>query len=168
MTVLVARLRALAGKRTSRTHLTNTNSKEARVLSRFSAWMFFLVMSGCSSIGSTPPEEVVRARAEAQGQALVDQDFEKALSYTTPAYQNSPRAQLYQANHSGSSFWVEAEVAWVKCDEGDNPERCNVRLWVFGQFPRPGRYTGQRGVDVPISLDSVWIKIDRQWYQYLK
>ena len=138
------------------------------MLIRFLVWIFFLVISGCSSIGSAPPEEVVRARAEAQGQALIDQDFEKALSYTTPAYRDSARAELYQANHSGSSFWLKTEVAWVKCDEVENPERCNVRLWVFGQFPSPGRYTGQRGSDVPVSLDSVWIKIDQQWYQYLK
>lgn len=127
-----------------------------------------LVMTGCAVVQPQPPEEIVRARAEAQAQALVDQDFEKALSYTTPAYRNSPRSQYYQANHSGSSFWNATEVRWVRCDEVPDPERCSVRVWIYGQFPRPGRYTGQRGIDAPSSLDTVWIKIDRQWYQYLE
>lgn len=138
------------------------------MLGRFLIMTLLFTMIGCSSIESKSPEEIVRSRAEAQGQALVDQDFEAALSYTTPAYQNSPRSELYQANHSGSSFWLKTEVAWVRCDEGENPERCNVRLWVYGEFPRPGRYTGQRGQDVPVSLDSIWIKVDERWYQYLK
>lgn len=127
-----------------------------------------IVTAGCASIQPQPPEEVVRARAEAQGQALVDQDFEAALTYTTPAYQSSPRSDMYQSNFSGSSFWTKTEVARVQCDEGPDSERCDVRLWIFGEFPRPGSYTGQRGQDVPSSYDSVWIKVDGQWYQYLK
>ena len=138
------------------------------MLGRFLLVGLALVMVGCVSIQPQPPEEIVRARAEAQGQALVDQDFETALSFTTPAYQNSPRSELYQSNLSGSSFWIKTEVARVKCDQGPNSERCEVRLWIYGQFPRPGRYTGQRGDDVPSSYDSVWIKVDGDWYQYLK
>ena len=138
------------------------------MLGRFLLVGLALVMVGCVSIQPQPPEEIVRARAEAQGQALVDQDFETALSFTTPAYQNSPRSELYQSNFSGSSFWIKTEVARVKCDQGPNSERCEVRLWIYGQFPRPGRYTGQRGDDVQSSDDSVWIKVDGDWYQYLK
>ena len=138
------------------------------MLGRFLLVGLALVMAGCASIQPQPPEEVVRARAEAQGQALVDQDFETALSFTTPAYQSSPRSDMYQANFSGSSFWTKTEVARVECDEGPDPERCDVRLWIYGQFPRPGRFTGQRGQDVPSSYDSVWIKVDGDWYQYLK
>ena len=125
------------------------------------------ILASCAVFQPPAPEDWVTQRAEAQAQALIARDYDVARSYTTPAYQQSERSKYYAANFSGSSFWQRAEVAWVRCGGEPNPTRCEVRLWVYGQFPRAGAYASQRGDDVPASLDSVWIKIDNNWYQYL-
>ena len=127
-----------------------------------------LVATGCSTIDTRPQEEIVEERALAQAQALVNQDYEAALSYVTPSYQEGPRADFYAANHSGSAFWKRTEVRWVRCDNDPEVERCSVRIWVYGTIPSSGRVTSDRGDTVPASLDSVWIKIEGQWYQYLE
>lgn len=126
-----------------------------------------LLVAGCSLFEALPPEEAVRQRADAQAQALIAQDYEKALSYVSPAYQNGPRAKSYRARFDGASMWKRAEVAWVRCDEMPEPDRCEVRLWVYGAMPHFGGPVDQRGDTVPISLNSVWIQVDGKWYQYL-
>lgn len=134
---------------------------------RFLLVLMTISLASCAAMQPRPPEEVVGERALAQAQALIDQDYDKALSFTTPAYQAGARASLYRANYNGASFWTVAEVAWVKCDAVPDPERCEVRLWIYGKFPRAGRYSSQLGESVPISRDHTWIKLDGTWYQYL-
>lgn len=134
---------------------------------RFMLALVALLAAGCSTIDTRPPEEIVEERALAQAQALVDQDFETALSYTTPTYQDSPRASRYQADHSNSAYWKRVEVRWVKCGESPDSERCEVRVWIFGNIPAAGRFVSDRGDTVPSSWNSVWIKTDGDWFQYL-
>ena len=124
-------------------------------------------LSACSVLDPLPPEEAVRQRAQQQAEALLALDYEKALTYVSPSYQNSPRAAFYQSQYSGASFWNEAEVYWVRCGDDPDPQRCEVRLWVYASLPRMGRFQSQRSETDPTALDSIWIKVDRQWYQYL-
>lgn len=126
-----------------------------------------LSLSACSVLDPLPPEEAIAKRAQQQADALVALDYENALTYVSPSFQNSPRAASYQARYAGASFWNAAEVRWVRCGEDPDPQRCEVRLWVYATFPRMGPFQNQRGDNDPTSLDSVWIKVDGKWYQYL-
>ena len=134
---------------------------------RFLPALVALFAAGCSTVDTRPPEEIVEERALAQAQALVDQDFETALSYVTPTYQESPRASRYRANHSGSAWWKRVEVRWVKCGESAEIGRCEVRVWIYGNIPSPARAASDRGDTSPGSWDTIWIKSDGEWYQYL-
>lgn len=134
---------------------------------RYTLVLAALLAAGCSTIDTRSPEEIVEARALAQAQALVDQDFETALGYVVASYRDSPRASFYRADHSASAFWKRVEVRWVKCGESTDTERCEVRVWIYGNIPSAGRFISARGDDVPSSWDSVWIKADAQWFQYL-
>jgi hypothetical protein len=127
-----------------------------------------LFATSCATVDTRPPEEIVAARALAQSEALVAQDFDTALSYTVPSYRQGPRAAFYQANHSGAGYWKRTEVHWVKCGDGPEAERCSVRIWTYGSPPFSGRFVSDRGDSAPARWDTIWIKIDGQWYQYLE
>ena len=127
-----------------------------------------LLVASCATIDTRSPEEIVGERALAQSEALVAQDFDTALSYTVPSYRQGPRAAFYQANHSGSGYWTRTEVRWVQCEDGPEAERCSVRIWTYGSPPFSGRFVSNRGDSAPSRWDSIWVKIDGQWYQYLE
>jgi hypothetical protein len=53
--------------------------------------------------------------------ALIGQDYERALTFMTPGYQSGPRAERFRGDFGGASFWQNAEIKWVKCDQEDSP-----------------------------------------------
>ena len=124
-------------------------------------------LTACSAFEPAPPEEVVAERAMRQATFLMAGDYEQALAFTVPSYQDSARAQLYGGKHAGASAWERVEVRWVRCGEDPEPNRCEVRLWIFGQFFSSGRFSSATGNSVPSSWDKTWVKLDGQWYQYL-
>jgi hypothetical protein len=76
-----------------------------------------ILMSGCASQPDLSVEEQVGARALQWADALMAQDYDKALTYMTPSYQNGPRAQRFMASYAGASSWLDAKVLWVRCDD---------------------------------------------------
>ena len=128
----------------------------------------FAGLSGCASLDQRTPEERVEQRAVEQAQALLERDYETALTYVTPSFQNSPQARSYEAKFSGASYWERFEPRWVRCEERPDPESCSVRIWIYNNVPWSNRgYASPRGSSVPISWDSTWIKVNNEWYQYL-
>ena len=136
-----------------------------RMLISFSTLIVTLGFMGCSALQPKPPEEIIAERALAQVRHLIDSDYESALKYVVPSYQGSARARFYPADFSGSSTWTEASVGRIRCDEALEPDRCEVRLMVYGG---PAAVLGNsRGYRVPWAWDTVWIKINGKWYQFL-
>ena len=80
------------------------------------------LITGCASQPELSIEEQVGNRALQWADALMSQDYDKALKLMTPSYQNSPRADRFRGDFSGASFWENAEIKWVKCDEESGPE----------------------------------------------
>lgn len=76
-----------------------------------------LLISGCSPQPELSVEEQVGNRALQWAGALMSLDYDKALTFMTPSYQNSPRADRFRGEFSGAGFWKDAEIKWVKCDE---------------------------------------------------
>lgn len=136
-----------------------------RVYISLMALVTVLALGGCSTLQPRPPEEIIADRALAQARHLMSREYDLALTYVVPSYQGSARATFYEADFVGSATWTDASVVWVKCDEASEPDRCRVRLWIYGG-PTVGRKSA-RGDNVPWSWNTVWIKIDGEWYQYL-
>jgi hypothetical protein len=136
-----------------------------RVLIYLMAILAAIGGGGCSLLESRSPEEIIADRAMAQARYLMNADYESAVTYVVPSYQSSARAKFYPAEFVGSATWTDASVVWVKCDEALEPDRCRVRLWVYGG-PTVGR-ASSRGDDIPWTWETVWIKINGEWYQFL-
>ena len=115
---------------------------------------------GCAVFETRPPQEVIAERAVEQANYLMVGDFDAALKYMTPSFQNGPKAQDYRRHRAAAPGWSAARVRWVKCDPVDAPERCDVRLLVTVTRPP--------SINVPIEvpLDDVWILVDSKWYQF--
>jgi hypothetical protein len=80
-----------------------------------------MLITGCASQPDLSVEEQVGNRALQWADALMAQDYDKALTFMTPSYQNSPRADRFKGDFSGAGFWQDAEIKWVKCDEASGP-----------------------------------------------
>ena len=119
-----------------------------------------LSTAGCAVFETRPPEEVVAERAMEQANYLMAGDFEAALEYMTPSFQNGPQAQDYRRDKAAVPSWNAASIKWVKCDEVEAPERCEVRVMVT--VVRPPSIT----VPITIPLDDTWILVEGIWYQF--
>lgn len=121
------------------------------------------ILCGCSVLEQKPPEEVVLERAEAHLAAMRDGDFQTALEYTTPAFQQSARARRYGSMYSSAPMWRGAEIYAVNCEGGDIVERCTVRTRIL-PFIAPHIQANIR--DLPVSVSADWIYTERNWYRY--
>jgi hypothetical protein len=136
-----------------------------RVFFSFVALVLVAGFLGCSSLQPRSPEEIIAERALAQARYLMDRDYDSALTYVVPSYQNSARAEFYESDFSGSSAWTDASVTWVRCADTQESDRCEVRLWIYGSL-LPS--SAGRGDNVPWPWNTVWVKIDGEWYQYVE
>ena len=129
-------------------------------VARLSAFMMMASLVACVGTPAQSPEERVEQRAMAQAEALMTADFDLALSYMAPSYRSSDKSIDFKRRRSGATGWQRAEVKWVRCDEGPNPERCEVRLmvWVF----RPPAMSSP----ITVPVDDIWILTEGDWYQF--
>ena len=75
-----------------------------------------VLVAGCASPPKVSVEEQVGSRALQWADALMAGDFDKALTFLTPTYQNSPRSDRFEGDFAGASYWQDAVIKWVKCD----------------------------------------------------
>lgn len=115
-------------------------------------------LTACAGLGvQKTPEEQVTSRAQARLDALLESDFKKAYKYTSPAYRESYGINNYTRRYAGASSWNKAEVSNVTCEE----YRCDVSLRVSYQ-------TFKAGFENTRSMQERWIKVDGDWFLYLK
>ena len=133
-------------------------------IGRFGPFVLLLVyalLAACSSLGNArPAEEIVGERALEHARALMAGDFDGAIEFMIPTYKNSPRAKDFKRSKSGATGWQDVSLKWVKCDDGEVTERCEVRLIV--KTLRPPAVM----VPITVPLDDVWILVEGGWYQY--
>ena len=119
-----------------------------------------LLVAACSLVPSKTPEEIVAQRAMDWAEALMALDYDTALTYMTPAYQNSPRSDRFEGDFSGTAWWQSVTVKSVECVTDDLASRCEVRQIIM--FMRPPAVSAP----MPIPYDSQWIELGGLWYMY--
>ena len=120
------------------------------------------VVSGCTTVPEQTTVDLVGQRAISWAEALIDLDYDGALSYTTPSYQASPRADRYRGDFSGAGFWRSVALHSVDCGESQTPLRCDVTMIISMIVPP------EVARETPISYDTTWLLLDGQWYLYRK
>ena len=119
-------------------------------------------VSGCTTVPEQTTLDLVGQRAISWAEALINLDYEGALSFTTPSYQASPRADRYRGDFSGAGFWRSVTLHSVDCGESQPPSRCEVTSIISMIVPP------EVARETPISYDTTWVLLDGQWYLYRK
>ncbi len=120
------------------------------------------VLSSCTTVPEETTEDLVGQRAIEWAETLIELDYDRALTYMTPSYQVSPRADRYRGDFSGAGFWRSVTLHSVDCGESQPASRCNVRIII--SMIRPPELTRE----TPISYDMTWVLLDGEWYLYRK
>ena len=120
------------------------------------------VFSACTMVPDQTTEDLVGQRAISWAEALIELDYDGALTYMTPSYQASPRADRYRGDFSGAGFWRSVTGHSVDCGESQAPSRCDVTIIIRMLVPP------EVARETPISYDMTWVLLDGQWYLYRK
>jgi hypothetical protein len=120
------------------------------------------VFSACTTVPDQTTEDLVSQRAISWAEALIELDYDGALTYMTPSYQASPRADRYRGDFSGAGFWRSVTGHSVDCGESQDPSRCDVTIIIRMLVPP------EVARETPISYDMTWVLLDGQWYLYRK
>ena len=121
-----------------------------------------VVFSACTTVPDQTTEDLVGQRAISWAEALIDLDYDGALTYMTPSYQASPRADRYRGDFSGAGFWRSVTGHLVDCGESQDPSRGDVTIIIRMLVPP------EVARETPISYDMTWVLLDGQWYLYRK
>lgn len=116
-----------------------------------------LGVAGCA-FQSKAPEQDVQERAQARWDALVKRDFERAWTYTDPAFRARVPQADYKARFGAAGAWKEATVRSVSCQ----PERCLVRVRLTTQNLVPNFASA-----IPLlssEFDEAWVRQDGRWW----
>ena len=120
------------------------------------------VVGGCTTVPEQTTVDLVGQRAISWAEALIDLDYDGALSYTTPSFQASPRADRYRGDFSGAGFWRSVTLHSVDCGESPAPSRCDITI-IINMIVPP-----EVARETPIAYDMTWVLLDGQWYLYRK
>ena len=121
-----------------------------------------VVFSACTTVPDQTTEDLVGQRAISWAESLIDLDYDGALTYMTPSYQVSPRADRYRGDFSGAGFWRSVTLHSVDCGESQAPSRCDVTIIIRMLVPP------EVARETPIAYDMTWVLLDDQWYLYRK
>ncbi|MAT91729.1 MAG: hypothetical protein CME59_03940 [Halioglobus sp.] len=117
-----------------------------------------LLLAGCASFGDNrPAQEVVRERAQAWADALLDGDLQGAYDLTSPNYRRYSRVGAYNARVEGAARWDAATVRDVVCPEED---LCEVTYLLEYRIK-------QADIDMRRPRTHKWVKTEGQWWLYV-
>ena len=125
-------------------------------LSAVSAY-FLVVLSGCTGVPAQDTETIVRSRAQAWLDALMDFDIDGIYRFTSPAYQSAHSARFYSKKYAGRNMWRSAELGEISCDQAEAFGVCTVKVIVT--------YQGfNMREEMTTALTETWVQIDGRWY----
>ena len=114
-------------------------------------------VAGCALQGKAP-EQNVQERAQARWDALVKRDFDRAWTYTDPAFRARVPQADYKARFGAGGAWKEAKVTNVTCE----PERCLARVRVTTQNLVPN--FAQAIPLLASEFEEAWVRQDGNWW----
>lgn len=89
--------------------------------------------------------------------ALVKNDFEKAWSFTSPAYRASRTVSMYKRGVAGALSWTDGKFESASCEDS----RCEAKFTIDYSLPK-------FNIENSRMINNVWIKVDGKWWIYPK
>ena len=84
------------------------------------------VSVGCTAVPEQTAEDLVGQRAISWAEALMELDYNGALSYMTPSYQMSPRADRFVETSAGQAFGDQSLlIRLIAAESGPIAVRCH-------------------------------------------
>lgn len=117
-----------------------------------------LALAGCAALTPRTPEEIVAQRVEERWDALIKGDFDKAWTYTQPAYRAIVKQADYRKSFGVAGQWRGVQVHGVECEA----ERCTARIRLTTRVLTPP-FQGQEVAGV---IDETWVREDGNWWYY--
>lgn len=115
-------------------------------------------LAGCAALQPKTAEETVRQLAEERWDALIKGDFDKAWTYTQPAYRAVVKQTDYRKRFNAAGQWRGAQVHDATCEA----ERCKVRIRLTTRVLTPP-FQGQELVG---GIDETWVREEGRWWYY--
>ena len=124
--------------------------------------LVIMIGQGCAMVGdSRPPEEIVAERAAVHLELLREQQWEQALTYTTPGFRSQTTPDQYSGRYGGVWMWKETRIGDVTCDGEPTADRCKVQTYRTVNSPHLNG-------DIEHYSPKVWINVDGKWFIYEK
>lgn len=117
-----------------------------------------LALGGCAALQPQTAEQIVAQRAEERWNALIARDFDKAWTYTQPAYRAIVKQGDYRNTFGIGGKWLGMQVIRVQCE----PERCIARLRVTSRVT----VSPFRNQELAGAIDETWVREDGQWWYF--
>ncbi len=117
-----------------------------------------LAATGCAMLTPKTPEQQVSARATEYWAARRVGNYEKAYTYSAPAYRKLKSAQEYKLQYGAGVAVGSSEVNKVACE----PQRCEVQM----KLSVTPALVGLKIPAVDTYLNEVWLLEDGQWWHF--
>lgn len=117
-----------------------------------------LAATGCAMLTPKTPEQQVSARATDYWNARRTGNFEKAYTYSTPAYRKTKSAKDYKQQFGGGADINNVGVHSVVCE----PQRCEIRM----RLSVTPALVGLKMAAIDTYLNEVWLLEDGQWWLF--
>jgi hypothetical protein len=116
-------------------------------------------ISGQAASSTAAPDELVRERAEARWQALVERRFSDAYTYLSPGYRELTTVNDYVAAMSNRPVrWESADVTDATCDA----DVCQVKVLMTYSLTMPQAGVGR--INSVSGINEQWLKLDGEWF----
>ena len=135
-----------------------------RVLARafLLAWIALLVAGAGATTSNPPSTEQLLRRAGERWEALVARDWDRAYTYSSPAYRAVFTREMYRQKFSYMVEWELTGVEVVNYDAGAAVASVAVRV-----MSRPVKQTSAASAAigaVPTRIVEQWILDDGEWW----
>jgi hypothetical protein len=118
-----------------------------------------VLLSACATTPTASPEDIVKERAQARWDALLDGDFATAYSYYSPGYRSAMTVVDFEIGiRMRKVQYRTAEYQGHSCEKNV----CTVRFKVGYQVAKPVPGLGDWESDGMVSEQ--WIKSNSEWW----
>jgi len=131
--------------------ILNTLSPNVKVIWRSALLGLVVSVAGCATLGIQPKEEIVRQRAQARADAVVEGNYKAVFEFYSPAARQLMSYETFMRTQR-MGLWRSAKVDNVQCS---SEELCQVDLtieFVHGK----GSFKGP--------LRQNWLKEQNNWW----